>query len=55
MPTAPKQPQDRRPPARKNTAASKAREQKATDAELDRGVKVKDTDGTLLQVRLRDV
>ena len=46
--------QDRRPAARK-TAASQKREQKATDAELDRGVKVVDTDGTLLQVRLRDV
>ena len=55
MPTQPKQPQDRRPPARKQTAASKKREQEATDKELDRGVKVKDTDGTILQVRLRDV
>lgn len=51
----PAQPQDRRPPARKQTAASRKREKEATDAELDRGVKVADTDGTVLQVRLRDV
>lgn len=51
----PAQPQDHRPPARRQTAASKKREQKATDAELDRGIAVTDTDGKRLQVRIRDV
>lgn len=51
----PVEPQDHRPPARKRTAAAAKREQQATDAELDRGIAVTDTDGTRLQVRIRDV
>lgn len=51
-PTARKQPADRRPStARKHTRATKAK----ADAELDRGIAVSDTDGTRLQVRVRDV
>lgn len=51
----PAQPQDRRPPARKQTAASKKREQAKQDEALDQGIAVTDTDGTRLQVRMRDV
>ncbi len=53
MPT--KTPQDRRPPARKQTAGSKARQEKATEAELERGIALNDDDGTRLEVRIRDV
>lgn len=55
MPVQPKQPQDRRPPARKSTANSRARQQKADEEELDRGLALTDDDGTRLEVRIRDV
>lgn len=50
----PATPQDRRPPARKQTASSKARQQNADDEALDQGFALTDGD-VRLSVRLRDV
>src|SRR5690349_8727263 len=51
----PAQPQDRRPAAKKATASSKKRQEKADDEALNQGYALDDDDGTRLSVRLRDI
>lgn len=51
----PTEPQDRRPSARKQTAASKRRQEREIESALSQGVAINDDDGTRLEVRVGDV